>query len=83
METKLTSEYKSASFRFVRAMTIALAIFVLYVLSTGPVWWLHKHSVLSKDTFAVIYKPIGYSIEHSPGDIFYRYIAWWSPLIEL
>jgi hypothetical protein len=60
-----------------------MVVFVLYILSTGPVWWLHKHGVISRPSFASVYQPIGYFIENSPGDIFYRYIAWWSPIIEL
>ena len=75
-----TTEYKLWSLRF--SVTIILAILVLYVLSTGPVWWLHKHGFLSKPAFVTIYQPVGYFIEHSPADIFYRYIAKWSPVIE-
>jgi hypothetical protein len=74
-----TPKHRSSGCRFASIVTVA---FVFYVLSTGPVWWLHKHGVMSKSVFAVIYQPIGYFIEHSPGDICYRYIAWWSPVIE-
>ena len=60
---------------------VALAILFLYVLSSGPVWWLHKHGVLSKSTFATIYRPIAF-LDNSPHDIVYRYINWWSPVTE-
>jgi hypothetical protein len=62
---------------------VVLCLLVFYILSTGPVWWLHKHGVISKSAFAVIYRPIGYFIEYSPGDICYGYIDWWSPVILL
>ncbi len=78
-----TSIPRSCGFRLVNVTAIAFTFCVLYVLSAGPVWWLHKHGVLSKSAFQVIYRPVGNFMEHSPGDMYYRYIAWWSPVIEL
>ena len=67
---------------FGRAAGLTVVVFVFYLLSTGPAWWLQKHGVISKTAFEVIYQPTEYFIENSPGDIFYSYVAWWSPVIE-
>jgi hypothetical protein len=82
MKTDITPENESWSIRFLQLVTVGLATFVLYGLSTGPAWWLHKHGVLSHSGYCRIYQPIGYAIEHSPGDIVFRYIDWWSPVIK-
>jgi hypothetical protein len=83
VETEMTPEHDSWRLRFAKAMLVTAVIVVFYLLSTGPVWWLHKHGVISRSAFAVIYQPIGHMIEDSPEDFFYRYIAWWSSVIEL
>ena len=80
METDMTSENKSWSLWFGRAVIVTVA-FVIYLLSTGPAWWLHKHGVISDSAFTVMYQPIACCIKNSPGDILYRYIDWWSPVI--
>ena len=78
----MTPEHKSWSSWFGIAVMFTTVVFVLYFLSTGPVWWLHKHGVISKSAITVIYQPVEFYIENSPGDVFYSYIAWWSPVIE-
>ena len=70
MEAHLTHEPRWWGFRIGKAVAVALLIFVLYVFSAGPVWWLHKHGGLSKSAFSAIYQPIGYFAKHSQGDIF-------------
>jgi hypothetical protein len=81
VETALNPKAKSPSHRFNWMGAVALVGVVLYGLSTGPVWWLHKQGAFSKSTFAFAYRPMGYFIENSPGDVCYRYIDWWSPVI--
>ncbi len=48
---------------------------VVCVVSAGPVWWIHKHGLLSKAAFATIYQPVGFMIENSPDDVLFRYVS--------
>lgn len=83
MKETLAAESESSRPSGIRTALFVLVVFVFYVLSTGPVWWLHKHGFISRPAFEIIYLPIGYLIDHSPGDILFRYISWWSPIIGL
>ncbi len=63
---------------------IAVLVFavLVYLLSAGPVWWLVRRGVISKPAYSTIYAPIAF-LDQSPGDIFYRYVDGWAPVIEI
>ena len=61
-----------------RVAATLLALLLLYVLSIGPVVYLH---VKLKRDFTVLdpfYVPLVWVIEHSSlGEPFYEYVSWW------
>ncbi len=71
---------RTSSFNKVIAFSVVLLI--LYTLGSGPVWWLHKQGIVSIAAYRVIYNPILPLIEDSPDDLGFRYVNWWSPVIE-
>lgn len=49
----------------------------LYVLSAGPVWWLHKRGFLPKEA-GLVYLPIS-ELPDPVGSWVHDYYIWWTP----
>lgn len=64
------------------AVSIALLLISLYVLSTGPVSWLYNHSYISLETSAwignTLYPPLRWCTDHS--ESFRKLLAWYTSL---
>ena len=52
---------------------------VLYVLSSGPVWWLWSHDYLSRDALEVIYFPLQF-LPRGLTDMIDEYTLLWAPV---
>ena len=80
MTETFNPESHSSGLSSIKITAVAFALVMVYVLSTGPVWWLHQHGFVSRRVFETIYLPLGYLMDHCPGDLLFNYITWWAPL---
>ena len=64
---------------YVRFFAWAMFALVLYVLSTGPAWWLVSHHHVERDTMRAFYFPL----TCLPQELLHtldEYALWWAPI---
>jgi len=78
MKTEVTIGVAKSSRRVFRIAVWIVAALVFYVLSSGPVWCVVKHTSHPVDTMRTIYYPV-ILLGDDATDLLERYASWWSP----